>query len=554
MKNQRFLCALLGVLLIMTFLALPASATEIGFVLSTDITAYIDGVRIPSYNIKGRLAVLVTDLNSYGFVTKYDNATRKTSVTRDTSGQTPVEIPSQSSALPVGTPIMSVYASDISVELDGEEVEAVNVDNRMAIYFTSLRKYGSCFYDISKRTSTLTTSRNGYTLLAITSTDKYLYLDKVPVYGVVQVGGVDCIPLEMLDQPGISMFCSSVSSYKDELNVYLKAPPRRQVWGETKNNVLVVDYVERPRTDLLMGYAEKSDLKVTLNGKTISTVFTLEGNYPMIPVSALGATVTKEQDYQVTLDKTLTVTHEKDLLGEPLKGMLKETPEETLKSIHDGIIDHMVYDMDKASSAIISPYSEDITHASSYENSLNYAWDAKAGVCEDFASLFSSLCARAGIPCEKVTGKGGGGDHAWNRVYLNGEWKYVDVTFDDNRGTNGILSVNGVLTYDYYLKSPMDMVGDHWWRGDDYPLPLHYDPEWEKLDPMNITSADMFRKCFVAQIAQKKTHFEMRNTIPGAYSGTACLWQYKDEIGLSTFSGHGGYDAEKDLWVYDFEY
>jgi len=559
-KTMKRLCfILLTLLLIAEIFTISTSAVNlsIGTVLSTDINAYIDGVRIPSYNIDGKLAVIVSDLDNYGFVTKYDNALRKTSVTLDTSGKKITEIPSQSSNLPVGTPVMSVYASDIEVELDGEKVEAVNVDNRMAIFFTFLGKYGSCVYDNNKRASTLIVSRSSSTTeesLAVYSTYKYLYLDKVPVFGVVKVGNVDCIPLEMLDQPGINMYCASVSENNaNELKIYMRASPGRQVWGETKKNVLLVDYKERPRADQFMGYAEKSSRKVTLNEKPISTVYTLGGRYPMIPVSALGATAAGK-DYKVALDKTLTVVHEKDLLGEPLKGMLKATPEETIKAIHDGIIDHLVYDLEKAAAGITSPFSNLYNHASTYENALNYAWDAKAGVCEDFASLFSALCARAGIPCEKVTGQGGGGNHAWNRVYLNGEWKYVDVTFDDNRGTNGNLATNGVPTYDNYLKDPIDMVGDHWWRGDDYPLPLHYDPEWEKLDPMNITSADMFRKCFVAQLAQKKTHFEMRNTVPGAYSGTACLFQYKDDIGLSGFSGRGGYNSEKDLWIYDFEY
>ena len=162
MKKLRFL---LTVLLIAAVFTTSASAVNqvIGTVLSTDINAYIDGVRIPSYNIDGKLAVIVSDLNNYGFVAKYDNNLRKTSVTLDTSGKKITEVQSHSSSLPVGTPVMSVYASDICVELDGEMVEAVNVDTRMAIFFTSLGKYGTCVYDNTKRTSTLTVSRSSST-------------------------------------------------------------------------------------------------------------------------------------------------------------------------------------------------------------------------------------------------------------------------------------------------------------------------------------------------------------------------------------------------------
>ena len=50
---------------------------------------------------------------------------------------------------------MSVFASDITVELDGRQVPAFNVDNRMAIYFTELKEYGDYGYDNTNRASVL---------------------------------------------------------------------------------------------------------------------------------------------------------------------------------------------------------------------------------------------------------------------------------------------------------------------------------------------------------------------------------------------------------------
>lgn len=52
----------------------------IGQVLVTDIRAYVNGCEIPSYNINGELAVIVSDLNQYGFTTSYDNDKRLSSV------------------------------------------------------------------------------------------------------------------------------------------------------------------------------------------------------------------------------------------------------------------------------------------------------------------------------------------------------------------------------------------------------------------------------------------------------------------------------------------
>ena len=153
--KQRIALLLLAAVMLLS--AMPAGAVEIiGTVLSTDIRAYINGAEIPAYNIDGKLAVIVSDLNQYGFVTNYDNSRRKTTVTRNINAVSFTSVPSKSEGLPIGTPVMSVYASDIKVELDGRIVPAFNVDNRMAIYFTELKEYGNYVYDNTTRASYLT--------------------------------------------------------------------------------------------------------------------------------------------------------------------------------------------------------------------------------------------------------------------------------------------------------------------------------------------------------------------------------------------------------------
>ena len=129
--------------------------TVIGQVLSTDIRAYINGAEIPAYNIDGKLAILVSDLNNYGFKTSFNNDLRKTAVTRDRSASKFQSVPSKASGLPIGAPVMSVYSTDITVELDGKAVPAFNVDNRMAIYFSELMPYGDYGYNNSLRASLL---------------------------------------------------------------------------------------------------------------------------------------------------------------------------------------------------------------------------------------------------------------------------------------------------------------------------------------------------------------------------------------------------------------
>lgn len=47
--------------------------------------------------------------------------------------------------------------------------------------------------------------------------------------------------------------------------------------------------------------------------------------------------------------------------------------------------------------------------------------------CDGHASIFHVFATFCGIPTEEVTGTLRGGNHAWNRVFVDGEWLFVDV-------------------------------------------------------------------------------------------------------------------------------
>jgi hypothetical protein len=70
--------------------------------------------------------------------------------------------------------------------------------------------------------------------------------------------------------------------------------------------------------------------------------------------------------------------------------------------------------------------------------------------CGGYASLFRYLCEDYDLECYVLTGTGQGGPHAWNRVKVNGEWKYIDVTWDDNTSSKR-----------WYLISKSQMDIDH---------------------------------------------------------------------------------------------
>lgn len=62
------------------------------------------------------------------------------------------------------------------------------------------------------------------------------------------------------------------------------------------------------------------------------------------------------------------------------------------------------------------------------------------GVCEGYSALFDAMCTRAGVHTSFVTGysktkvteigkKYAKADHAWNAIYLNNTWYFIDATW-----------------------------------------------------------------------------------------------------------------------------
>ena len=116
--------------------------------------------------------------------------------------------------------------------------------------------------------------------------------------------------------------------------------------------------------------------------------------------------------------------------------------EEKVKAIHDYLI-----------------YNADYVNNGDYDSAEKWAYGAsgvllhKEGVCQSYAIVFYMMATAAGVECEYVTGtatnsEGSPGDHAWNRVCLDGIWYYIDCTWDDPiyNGHSG-----GGERYTYYL-------------------------------------------------------------------------------------------------------
>lgn len=75
-------------------------------------------------------------------------------------------------------------------------------------------------------------------------------------------------------------------------------------------------------------------------------------------------------------------------------------------------------------------------------NILSGLLDGTSPVCEGYAKSFQLLCHRIGVPCVTVSGSG----HMWNAVQADGQWYYVDVTWNDPSNMNYAYS-----TREYFL-------------------------------------------------------------------------------------------------------
>ncbi len=91
------------------------------------------------------------------------------------------------------------------------------------------------------------------------------------------------------------------------------------------------------------------------------------------------------------------------------------------KTFYKFVVRHMTYDTEKAKTV---PYG--------YLPDADAALDTGKGICFDYAALLAVMLRSKGIPTEMLIGTVTPENlyHAWNSVYLNGEWVWMDPTLD----------------------------------------------------------------------------------------------------------------------------
>lgn len=137
------------------------------------------------------------------------------------------------------------------------------------------------------------------------------------------------------------------------------------------------------------------------------------------------------------------------------------TDQEKIKAVHDYLVRTIRYDSDLPVN--LSPQSENVSDSYMVYGALVN----KVAVCDGYAKAFTMFMDILAIPSDRIVGlslqNNNTVNHAWNRVYLDGDWKYLDVTWNDpvpDRGNS--------VQYDYYLVSEEKMEQDHSWEEDQF--------------------------------------------------------------------------------------
>ncbi|MCU7584820.1 transglutaminase-like domain-containing protein [Adlercreutzia muris] len=101
---------------------------------------------------------------------------------------------------------------------------------------------------------------------------------------------------------------------------------------------------------------------------------------------------------------------------------------DVVRNIYQWVVANISYDHDKAA---------ELASVTGYVPDPDATLAAGTGICFDYASLGAAMLRSLGIPCQLITGYVAPDDiyHAWNMVYIDGEWVSVEISIQPNSWT-----------------------------------------------------------------------------------------------------------------------
>lgn len=167
------------------------------------------------------------------------------------------------------------------------------------------------------------------------------------------------------------------------------------------------------------------------------------------------------------------------------------------------------------------------------------------GVCAGYAFALQYLLMRAGIQSYYVVGYAGE-NHAWNLAKIDGEWYYVDATWDDPLTGSGSDSAYSPF-HTYFNLSAEMMAEDHTLSGQPYNVPLEdctaTDAFYHNVNHTAVSSSDTDLVSKVADLLQRNSgiaHLYVTDSNPVM---AAREWYYENIVSIArAMQVDGGYE------------
>ena len=171
-------------------------------------------------------------------------------------------------------------------------------------------------------------------------------------------------------------------------------------------------------------------------------------SYNTTPAYRFNVTNTRNEDGRYIYPSAFIQSDNDDLVQEALDiAAGEESPLDIARALHDYVVTYLYYDYDSLESG--SRKKQDAVSVYLHGNA----------VCEGYTTLYNSLLRAVGIPAAYVQGETSAGLHAWSYVEIEGDWKYIDVTWDDPiwKGNNDYPDGENLSTEWFWL----DELDDH---------------------------------------------------------------------------------------------
>lgn len=216
-----------------------------------------------------------------------------------------------------------------------------------------------------------------------------------------------------------------VGSWEDFMDAFQDVYEDTEIYLEFE---VVNGFTFDPYTDLDHCYRELQRIDPIYISGVAGWSWGQEGDYYLFEIS-----------YTMDVDTLIAMKDQTDALADAAVASLNTagmSDYEIICAVNEYLCDTIYYPPEPYAAATHTPYG---------------AFADGVAVCEGYATAAKLMLNRLGILCDIQIGTcTNGGGHAWNLVYLDGEWYQLDVTWNDgSRSRTDYL----LVTDEYMLKS-----------------------------------------------------------------------------------------------------